>query len=476
MSSDSFSAARPDLEQVVAIRSQQDQCSIAWGVVSESELVLSGGCAAELDVLPTEHTIFRIASMTKSFTAAAIMILRDRGSLRLDDVVAEVAPEFTAVIGPTTDSPPITVRDLLTMAAGLAADDAWADRHLDASDEELDAWVAQGAAFAWPPQTQGEYSNLGYAMLGRVIQRVADQGPQAFITANLLQPLGMHRTTWRQPANDDWARPFDVVDDRRVAEPAPLGDGAIAPMGGLWSCVSDLARWVAWFIGAFPPRNDDDPGPLCRASRREMQQLHRPWPTARAAAPGGDDAASAQPTDGDGYGYGLFVTHDHRFGHIVTHSGGLPGYGSNMRWLPVHGVGLIALGNVTYAAMKKMTREMLGLVDDRGLIAAIPARPAPGLVETARRLAGLLSDWTDDAACELFSDNVALDEPLVRRARRAADLVAAHGALALVDVAATTATSGRATMRHSDGTEVRIDLDLSPLVPPRVQFYEVVGG
>ncbi|MGZ4741265.1 MAG: serine hydrolase domain-containing protein [Ilumatobacteraceae bacterium] len=476
MSSEPFSVARPDLERVVGLRSQEDQCSIAWGVVSSSELVLSGGSAADPDALPTEHTVFRIASMTKSFTAAAIMILRDRGVLRLDDVVAEIAPEFAAVIGPSTDSPPITVRDLLTMAAGLATDDAWADRHLHASDDELDAWVAPGTLFAWPPRTQGEYSNLGYAMLGRIIRRITDLRPQAFITANLLQPLGMHRTRWRQPDNDDWARPYEMVDDRRVAEPASLGDGAIAPMGGLWSCVSDLARWVAWFTEAFPPRNHDDPGPLRRASRREMQQLHRAWPTWRTAAPDGGDAASTEPTDGDGYGYGLFVTHDHRFGHIVTHSGGLPGYGSNMRWLPAHGVGVIALGNVTYAPMKKLTRAMLRLLDDHGLVAAVPARPAPDLVEMAQRLARLLSDWTDDAADELFSDNVALDESLARRAQRASDLVAAHGALVLVDVAATTATSGRATMRHSNGSEVRIDLDLSPLVPPRVQFYEVVGG
>ncbi|MGZ4679351.1 MAG: hypothetical protein ACXVIH_05080, partial [Ilumatobacteraceae bacterium] len=149
---------------------------------------------------------------------------------------------------------------------------------------------------------------------------------------------------------------------------------------------------------------------------------------------------------------------------------------SNMRWLPAHAVGVIALGNVTYAPMKKLTRAMLRLLDDHGLVAAVPARPAPDLVEMAQRLARLLSDWTDDAADELFSDNVALDESLARRAQRASDLVAAHGALVLVDVAATTATSGRATMRHSNGSEVRIDLDLSPLVPPRVQFYEVVGG
>ena len=79
MDSDSFAGAQPDLERLVALRSQQLRCSIAWGVVAGGALVSTGGHAAEPDPLPTEHTVFRIASMTKSFTAAAILILRDRG-------------------------------------------------------------------------------------------------------------------------------------------------------------------------------------------------------------------------------------------------------------------------------------------------------------------------------------------------------------------------------------------------------------
>ena len=75
---------------------------------------------------------------------------------------------------------------------------------------------------------------------------------------------------------------------------------------------------------------------------------------------------------------------------------------------------------------------------------------------------------------DLFADNVALDESLARRARAAAELIATHGTLTLIDVDAENPVGGRATMRHADGTEVKIDFDLSPLVPPRVQFYEVV--
>jgi CubicO group peptidase (beta-lactamase class C family) len=285
----------------------------------------------------------------------------------------------------------------------------------------------------------------------------------------------MDRTTWLQPTDDDWARPFHVVDDRRVSDMAPLDDGAFAAMGGLWSCVADLARWVAWLVDAFPPRDDADAGPLCRASRREMQQVHRSFPTTHTMAIGEGDEAVPERVDGGGYGFGLFVTHDNRFDHFVAHSGGLPGYGSNMRWLPGRGVGVIALGNVTYAPMSIMGRRMLEIVDEHGAIRAAELRPSPALQDAAHRLAALLSDWTDSAASELFADNVSLDESLFRRARRAAELIAAHGVLTLEKVAAVTPLRGRATLRHADGTERRIDLELSPLVPPQLQLYEVVA-
>jgi CubicO group peptidase (beta-lactamase class C family) len=476
MDVDRFADARADIERLVALRSTQRKCSISWGVVADGRLVLTGAQAAEPDPLPTEQTVFRIASMTKSFTAASILLLRDRGLLRLDDAVAEIAPEFATVMPPTGDSPRITIRHLLSMAGGMATDDAWADRHLDISDDDLDALAGEGLTFAWAPQTNGEYSNVGFAMLGRVIRRASGTRPQDFITENLLRPLAMNRTSWLQPSHDDWARPYHVVDDQRVLDTEPLGDGAIAPMGGLWSCVADLARWVTWFADAFPPRDDRDDGPLCRASRREMQQVQRSWPTTHTLARGDGDEATPVRIDGGGYGFGLFVTHDTRFGHFVAHSGGLPGYGSNMRWLPANGAGVIALGNATYAPMSVMTRRVLEVLDEHGLVRATSIAASPALIHAAQRLAALLSDWTDSAADELFADNVVLDDPFDRRARDAMELTKTHGTLAVLAVAAVTPMRGRVTMRHADGTERQFDVELSPLKPPRVQLYELVNG
>jgi CubicO group peptidase (beta-lactamase class C family) len=476
MTSGEFETARADVERLVALRSGKEHCSVAWGVVAGGRLVLTGAHAAEPDPLPTEQTVFRIASMTKSFTAVAIVMLRDRGLLRLDDVVADVVPEFAAVVGPTTDSPPITIRHLLTMSGGMATDDAWADRHLDMADADLDALLSQGLSFAWTPGTRGEYSNLGFAMLGRIIRHVSGRRAQDFIAEEILRPLGMTRTTWVQPDHEDWARPYRVEDRKRLIDIAPLGDGAIAPMGGLWSCAADLARWVAWFADAFPPRDDVDEGPLCRASRRELQQVSRSWPTTHTAATGEGDDLIPERIDGGGYGYGLFVTHDTRFQHFVYHSGGLPGYGSNMRWSPASGVGVIALGNAWYAPMSPLARRILEIVDDHGLVPGSSPQPSPALSAAATRLASLLSNWTDAAADDLFADNVTLDESCERRAKRAAEIVAQHGQLTVAAVTAEASTRGRVTMRHTDDTELLIDMDIAPLMPPQIQFYEVVGG
>ncbi len=146
---------------------------LAYGIALDGELLHSGGCGArdlESGEAPDADTAFRICSMTKSFMAMAVLSLRDEGRLDIDaplgDVVAELAP--LAEAGP--DAPPVTVRQLLTMDAGLPQDDPWADR-LMAEDT---AWVtrtlfARGATRSRAPGTAFEYSNYSWAALGRVV-------------------------------------------------------------------------------------------------------------------------------------------------------------------------------------------------------------------------------------------------------------------------------------------------------------------
>jgi CubicO group peptidase (beta-lactamase class C family) len=399
---------------------------LAWGVVLDGRLAMAGGIGA------TSRTVFRIASMTKSFTAATVLALRDAGQLRLDDDVP-----LLAGVRATADSPPVTYRHVLSMDSGLPADDPWADRHMDLTAAEIDALVAGGLTFAVPTGTRFEYSNLGYVLLG---DRSRDT------TALLLEPLGLRRTSWTEPPHDDWAR---------SPAGAPIGHGAFAGMGGLWSCVEDVATWVAWLDDAFPARDDPDDGPLRRSSRREMQQVHR-W-----RAPDG------------GYGFGLGVLHDERCGTIVSHSGGLPGYGSNMRWLPGRRVGVVTLANATYAPMGALAQEMLGALDDGGLVPPVAPTPVPApLQRAADGLVALLQTWDDDAADRLFADNVGLDEPYARRAAAAAELVAAHGSLHLERVVASSATRAELTVAGACGS-FRVELMLAPPATGCIEWYAV---
>jgi CubicO group peptidase (beta-lactamase class C family) len=144
---------------------------VAWGVVRRGELTASGGVGVlQLgdDSAPDEDTIFRIASMTKSFTGAALMTLVADGRLRLDDPVSTYLPQLAGWTFPSGDGPPITVRHLVSMEAGLPTDDAWADRHVDLTDDQMDALLEAGGAFAWTPGSRFEYSNLGWGLVGRI--------------------------------------------------------------------------------------------------------------------------------------------------------------------------------------------------------------------------------------------------------------------------------------------------------------------
>jgi CubicO group peptidase (beta-lactamase class C family) len=403
--------------------------AIAWGLIHDGELITSRGIGTLRvgDPTPPDATsVFRIASMTKSFTGAALMSLVVDGVVRLDEPVATYVPELAHWRGPTTDGPPLTVRHLVSMESGLPSDDPWADGHLDLPPDGMDALIDAGVSFTWTPGTRFEYSNLGWGLIGRVIERTAGVRPQELVTQRFLEPLGMADTTWTRPSHANVAEPYRWQDGTWIQETEPLGDGTIAPMGGLWSTVADLARWVTFFCDAYPPRDDRDDGPLARWARREMMQPRRMDSIeAVRTRPSGPARAVAY-----GYGIGLSMRLDPRLGTIVTHSGGLPGYGSHMRWLPDRNVGVVALSNVTYGDMGWACADALELLADLGALPKAPDEVAsPALQQAATRAIDLANHWNDDDARALFADNVELDDAFDRREKEATDAVARHGTL-----------------------------------------------
>jgi CubicO group peptidase (beta-lactamase class C family) len=462
----SLEEAYTAIEQLVAAAAHEHHCpTISWGVVVDGRLARTGAVGSLHDGrAPTEHTVYRIASMTKSFTAAVVLTLRDEGVLALDDPIVRHAPELSVVAPPAPDAAPIRIRDLLSMSSGMATDDAWADRHLDITDQELDEAIGGGVLFSGQTGDTYEYSNLGYGLIGRVVKRATGQRVQDLITDRLLVPLGLSESTWVQPTHDDWARPFVELDGRAVPDSTPLADGEIAPMGGIWTTVADLARWIAWLDDAQPSRSSEDVGPLSRASRREMQQMHRYIGMVEFAG----------RTVATGYGMGLRVRDDPRLGRGITHSGGVPGYGSNMRWLTGRGLGVIALANVTYAPMTGLGQTMLEALADHDAVPRRAAIDATLIEQLGRRLLDLLTNWDDRAADELFTDNIVLDDPYDRRRGDGQRWVeACGGELRLERLEATSPTSGRLFIARPSGGPLRLDFQIGPLRPPRIQHYEL---
>ena len=437
----------------------QDGCkapSLAYGMTIGGKRI-----AANNSALP-----FRIASMSKSFTAATILLLRDRKKLQLDQPIADLVPELKNMPLPTSDSPVVTVRHLLTMSSGLATDDPWGDRHLDADHDYMQKLFANGGYFAEPPGTDFCYSNYGYAILGRAISNAANQPFQQFISKELWAPLGMSSTSWTAAphhATPHRRRDNVAVDDGML----PLADGGFASMGGIWSTVDDLLIWANFMLNAFPARDGKDDGPLCRASRREMQQISRALK--RVSAPG-----LSQRNIFGGYGMGLRIFDDTKLGYLVSHSGGLPGYGSNMIWHPERQFALISLANITYAPMFDANFLACETLLREGLLPAPRICSTVPLQKHAEALIELLSNWNDDFAHKIFADNVMLDEPFDRRRLEFQIYSSFKGPFKCGEITAHNAASADAIMLDTDGQDVlKLSFKLSPQVPPLIQSYEV---
>jgi CubicO group peptidase (beta-lactamase class C family) len=477
------------------------QPGLAYGIVLDGELVHAGGLGERHlgGPPPDAGTVFRIASMTKSFTASALLTLRDAGLLRLDDPAGDYVPELRDWPLVTPDAARVSIRHLLTMTAGFPTDDPWGDRQQGLPLTDFGRLLAGGVGFNWAPGTRFEYSNLGYAILGRVIAAVSGQPYPDYVRRALLGPLGMTRTGFEAeeftapgefssspagPAAGGLARGY-----RRAAAGHPPWSelafdvlGAFAPMGGIFSCVRDLARWVAGFAAAFPPGGPGPEHPLAPATRREMQlpQISTGWD--RGAAFPGDPLLPASA-----YGFGLFVHEHPAFGRIVSHSGGYPGFGSNMRWHPATGTGVIALGNSTYAPATVLASQLLeavlsgrerpavgygvALAPVTATAMATAAGPWPETLAAQAAVSVLLQDWDDTQATRLFSANVAQDTPFDERQRAVAAIRERIGDFRADDrrpAEFDTPAHCRWWLAGERGV-VQVQIQLNPERPPRVQ-------
>ena len=382
---------------------------IAYVVLHQGEVLHARGIGrvrVDDNRVPNLQTAFRIASMTKSFTAATVLSLRDDGRLDLDTPAVQWVPELA---GGGADSEVITVRHLLTMGAGLLTDDPWGDRQQDLPLADFRALLARGVVPVTPPGDRFEYSNTGYAVLGLVISAVTGEPYPDVVRRRVLDPLGLHETSFTADGHSDLATGYVRRTDGWHEEPVAAA-GAFAPMGGLISTAGDIARWVGLFQGADLPARV-----LAPVSLREMQRTQR-------LVGGSAPTTAGGPPTVTGYGFGLFEELG-AGGRSVSHSGGYPGFGSHMRWHPASGLAIVALANGTYAPMSVVGAKALAdLVEQLRARKSTPLPPLAGLAAAVVRVQEWLGAEDPDgveavALRELWADNVERDLPWEERVR-----------------------------------------------------------
>lgn len=442
---------------------------MAWGIVKDGKLVHVKGAGVQTieGKRPvTADTLFRIASMTKAFTALTILKLRDDGRLALDAPAETYVPELKALKYPTDDSPRIRVRELLTHTAGFVTDDPWGDRQTPLPEREFSAFLAGGVPFTRPPATAMEYSNLGYALLGRIIANVSGTPYDEMVQRTLLRPLGMTSTSHHvttAPA-DHRALGYRWEDDQWKLEPT-MAHGAFGAMGGIQTSANDYAKWVAFLLSAWPPRDGADAGPVRRSSVRELAQgANYPVLRMRPGASGPDACRMA-----GAYGMGFNAATDCELGLTLSHSGGYPGYGSHLLLLPDYGVGIFAFANRTYAGPTAPVWDAAVAMLRAGELTPRPS-PVSSALATAYAAAGrVYSTGAVTGVSEVLAMNFLMDRDAAHWAH---DLAALKAQVGTCDTTAairpTGAASGSFVWTCATG-HVRGSVLLAPTATPQIQ-------
>jgi CubicO group peptidase (beta-lactamase class C family) len=406
--------------------------SIAYGLVIGDKLVYSGaaGLANVKDKrAATTKTLYRIASMSKSFTAMAVLRLRDEGKLSLSDPVSKYIPEINGGGALTTDAPPITIQNLLTMSAGFPEDNPWGDRQLADKDQDLLDQVKRGISFSNVPGVAFEYSNMGFALLGNIITKVSGTPYQKYITENIMKPVGMNDSRWEysEVPNDVFAPGYRYEDKIWKEEPV-LHDGAYGAMGGMICTIEDFAKYVGLHLSAWPPRNTADNGPIKRSSIREM---HQPWRMGGMAANARTRTGTPCPSFG-GYGYGLGWRQDCNGLVRISHSGGLPGYGSEWRIYPEYNIGIVSFANHTYGAPGFPNGVVLDTLIQLTGITKRELPPSPILTQRRDEIASLLPDFNNPESKQIFAENFWLDHDAASRQKDIKEVFAQAGKIVRV--------------------------------------------
>jgi CubicO group peptidase (beta-lactamase class C family) len=408
--------------------------------------------------------------MSKSFAAMAIVHLRDRGKLRLDDPVEKYLPELRRVHPLTKDSSKVTIRDLLTHSGGFPEDNPWGDWQLEDKESDLVNLVRGGLSLSNPPGIAYEYSNLGFALLGRIVTEVSGMSCQRYIDRQILAPLGMKNTQWEYTKVPPQllARGYRWEEEQWKEEKL-LHDGVFGPMGGMISSVEDFAKYMALHLNAWPPRDGDDPGPLARSSLREMHQPGRISGIISDARK--DDGTLCPIVTGYAFGLGWNRYCDDRI--ALAHTGGLPGFGSNWRMMPDYGLAVVLFANRTYAPAAAINTAVMKLILEKGKLQPRQLPVSAILQQRKNELLRLLPDWNNAANSGIFAENFFGDQSVELRRRATQYLFNRTGEIQRIgELKPLNNLRGSFVIEGSRG-KLEVFFTLTPENPPLIQEFRV---
>ena len=291
-----------------------------WLYAENGEIVSNGACGwvdAENTLPMQEDTIFEMASVTKQFTAAAIMLLVREGKLSVDDEYTKYYPEYPYK--------GVTVRNLLThtsgLPEGLETDDfvcpAWENEHrIPPCSEMLSFLVGYGKEAGCAPGERFEYNDINYCLLANLVEKLSGEKFEDFLKKNIFEPAGMDDTNILHTRRD--GRPTE-----RIARNMVLEDGVLVP--------SDLSKAASYVVGSDGLNGCDyayttvfDMLKWDRALRAgkvlTLDEQKLMYTTVRL-----NNGEDFYDEDGEGYGFGWCVRQDEEHGFVVSHAGGMPG-------------------------------------------------------------------------------------------------------------------------------------------------------
>jgi CubicO group peptidase (beta-lactamase class C family) len=305
--------------------------SIAVAIVHDQQLLWArafGQADVERGIPATPATVYRVGSVTKLFTATAVMQLRDAGALRLDDPVAQHLPWFKIARERDHEGVELTVRQLLSHTSGLPREAAfpyWETMDFPSIAEVRDGLARQSSALA--PESQWKYSNLAVALAGEIVASVSGVPYARYIERRILEPLGMRSTLVDGMLPDDprLARGYSRRFPRAPRERREVGDiGGLIAAGNLASTVEDLARFAMLH---FRTTGGAEDSVLAGTTLKEMQRMH--W---------------LEPGWQAGWGLGFRIYREEGR-TCIGHGGLVPGHAAEVRLLPSEKIAIIVLSN-----------------------------------------------------------------------------------------------------------------------------------